>query len=227
MKYYASLLLLVAVLFLAGNCKAQNTKHVITSAKVVYDVTLVSSENAAAESVGLEDPIEYTLYFKKAMSRVEMNSGENKISIISDNLSNKGTMLMDMNGMKMAMKMDSLSPVKKNGQTVKPAVVITRESKLIAGYLCYKANVTSVTKSGTKSYVVWFNSELKGNYSYDTKVEGINGLMMEFESKSEGKVYKMTAKSVDTNDILADDLFVIPSDYKIVDKSGFKSGMSK
>lgn len=209
------------VLSVFGNAYSQNTKHSVNSGKVTYKITSLSDKNIASK------PMEFILFFKKDMSRVEMESEGSKSIMISDNLANTGYMLMDNSGNKIAMKMNRDAMMKKNGIAEEPKVQITRESKVIAGYTCYKAIITSNYKGETKVYDVWFTNDIKGNYSYDTKIKGLNGLMMEFESVNEGKTYKMVATKVELDDNLSDELFKVPSDYQIMDMSNFMGGMKK
>ncbi len=218
MKFIQTTLLIVAIC-ISTIANSQNTKHTITSAKIVYQITQTTSKEIAKK------PMEYTLYVKKDMSRVEMNTEGSKVTMISDNLAHSGYMLMDNPGSKIAMKMNLDAELKKKGLDKDPEVEITRESKIIAGYTCYKAIIKSVGKEGAKTYDVWFTSDIKGNYSYDTKIKGVNGLMMEFESMRDGKTYKMTALSVEPMDNMSDELFKVPADYQIMDMSNFQGGM--
>ena len=208
-------------LFIVGNAYSQNNKHSVTSAKIAYKITSISDKNIASK------PLEFILFIKKDMSRVEMESSNGKTVMISDNLANSGYMLMDNSGNKMAMKMDRNTMMKQNGIAQEPKVQITRESKVIAGYTCYKAIITSQTKDGEKIYDVWFTNDIKGNYSFDTKIKGLNGLMMEFESVNEGTTYKMLATKVEPIDNLSDDLFKVPSEYLIMDMSKLMGGEKK
>ena len=207
--------LFILVLFACGSAFSQNTKHTVSSAKIAYKITSVSDKNIASK------PLEYILYIKKDMSRVEMQSDKGTTVMISDNLANTGYLLMENSGNKMAMKMNRDAMMKKSGVATETKVQITRESKVIAGYTCYKAIITSNYKDDTKVYDVWFTNDIKGNYSYDTKINGLNGLMMEFESAQDGKSYKMVATKVDLEDNLSDDLFKVPADYQIMDMSSF------
>ena len=218
MKLFRPALLVLAIL-ISASVKSQNTKHSITSAKIVYRITETSSKEVAKK------PIDYTLYIKKDLSRVEMESEKGKMTIINDNLAKTGYMLMDNAGTKIAMKMNLESELKKKGVDSDAKVEITRESKVIAGYTCYKAIITSTTKEGPKSYDVWFTNDIKGDYSYENKVKGVNGLFMEFEDTRNGKTFKMTATSVEPSDNLSDDLFKVPSDYQLMDMPSFPGGM--
>ncbi len=220
MKSYHYLSLFI-ILFFSKTALSQNTKHSVSSAKIEYQISLTNDKELS------KPPMEYTLFIKNDMSRVEMNGGKAKIVMISDNLANLGYMLMDNSGSKIAMKMNREMELKKKGISKEPKVEITRESKMIAGYPCFKAIITSETDKGIKTYDVWFTNEIKGNYSYETKINGLNGLMMEFENVNEGKTYKMTATKVDLEDNLSDDLFKVPSDYQIMDMSNFQGGMQR
>ncbi|HQW00167.1 MAG TPA: DUF4412 domain-containing protein [Bacteroidia bacterium] len=218
MKFFTTTLLLAA-LCISSIGYSQNSKHSISSAKIVYRITQTTTKEVAIK------PMEYTLFIKKDMSRVEMESEKGKMTMISDNLARTAYMLMDNSGSKIAMKMNLEAEMQKKGIDKDPEVEITRESKVIAGYTCYKAIIKSTTKGDKETYDVWFTSDIKGNYSYETNIKGVNGLMMEFETSREGKTYKMTALSVEPMDNLSDDLFKVPSDYQIMDMSNFQGGM--
>ncbi len=220
MKFIKTYLFFLALLISAG-VNSQNTKHSVTSAKIVYRVTLITEKGVNNK------PLDYTLYLKKDMSRVEMESEKGKMVMISDNLGKSGYTLMDNSGQKIAMKMNMSKMMAKNGNLSEPKVVITRESKVIAGYTCYKAIVTSQTKEGERVYDVWFTNDIKGNYSYETNINGLNGLMMEFESERDGKTYKMVAVNVEPDDSISDELFKVPSDYQIIDMSNFQGGRKR
>ena len=220
MKYNRTILFLISIFF-TSNAYCQNTKHSVSSAKIKYKLTHVSEKGTDSK------PLEYSLYIKKDMSRVEMESEKGKITMISDNLADIGYMLMDNSGKKIAMKMSRNAMMKNNGVTAEPKVQITRESKTIAGYNCYKAIITSQTKDGEKIYDVWFTNDIKGNYSYDTKITELNGLMMEFEWINDGMTYQMVATSVEPDDNLSDDLFKVPNEYQIMDMTNFQGGKTK
>ena len=157
MKFFTTTLLLAA-LCISSIGYSQNSKHSISSAKIVYRITQTTTKEVAIK------PMEYTLFIKKDMSRVEMESEKGKMTMISDNLARTAYMLMDNSGSKIAMKMNLEAEMQKKGIDKDPEVEITRESKVIAGYTCYKAIIKSTTKGDKETYDVWFTSDIKKKY---------------------------------------------------------------
>jgi GLPGLI family protein len=172
-------------------------------------------------------PKEMTLYFKEDFSRAEMAmpTGGNMV-MISDFKAKVNYVLMNMGANKMAIKSTEAElNAKKSG--VAPKVTTTRELKEIAGYSCYKAIVTFTTGKGEKSMDVWFTNQIHAHNSYTNSIDGITGLMMEFESTENGRTMKLTAKSVEPIDNLEPTLFQVPSDYKIMNASDMMKGKRK
>jgi GLPGLI family protein len=211
-------------LLLLTNLPAQNTKHSLISGKIVYEINFPVNEQRpqAKESM----PKEMTLYFKEDFSRTEVSMPTGTMVMISDFKAKVNYMLMQMGTNKMAIKSTEAEVnAKKSG--VAPKVTVTRESKVIAGYSCYKAIVTYTSAKGERSIDVWFTNQIHAHNSYTTSIDGITGVMLEFESTENGHTMKLTAKSVEPIDILDPALFQVPADYKIMNAADMMKGKKK
>ncbi len=206
MKYLSVLAFYFCIL---ASVNGQNTKHSITSATVKYAISKIDADDKS------KLPSEYLFFGKADMSRLELTSGGNKKIIISDNLSKSGFLLSTEGKNKIAMK---LNPLETKSKGSNYTAELTRESKNIAGFVCYKAIISKQTINGPISKEVWFNSEIKCRNGYGINILGVNGLLMEFETQDiNHNSYKLIAQQVDVSSVLSDSLFCVPKGYKFVE----------
>ena len=205
--------LLIVILFLiVENSLAQNTKHQVSSGKIIFDITY--PETQLDEKTMANLPTESVMFFKNDKVKIDVNMPMSKTTIISDNKTGEGTMLLDMMGNKWAIKMNKEQLLKEKETTNgKPKVELTHESKVIAGYNCTKAIITINTKLGEKSFDAWFTKDLKVKNSFSSQIEGIDGFLMEFYNTQNAMNMKMTARSVEPMEV-ADSEFSIPDGYQ-------------
>ena len=142
----------------------------------------------------------------------------NAIVMISDFLNGTAYTLMDMGPKKMAIQ-TTFDEIKAKRKGPAPKVTLTRESKVIAGYTCYKAIVIVTNDKGDHTMDVWFSNEIKSQNTFSTKIEGINGCLMEFETSEGGRTMTMTAESVQAIDNIDPALFTVPEGYTITKAS--------
>ena len=200
----------------------QNSKHSVTSGKIIFDVTYPESQLDAQTIANL--PRESVMYFKNDLSKVEVAMPLGKTIMLANNKTGDGTMLMDMMGKKYAIKTNMEDLKKQNKSFEKPKIELTRQTKMIAGYSCTKAIITVNTESGEKSFDAWFTNELKAKNSISSQIDGINGFLMEFVNNQNGMNMKMTERSVEVKDI-ADSEFEIPKDYEITTMEDLQKNM--
>lgn len=203
----SKLILLTVFVFITSVSFSQNTKHSITSGKVIFDISYPDSQ--FDDQTMSNFPTESIMYFKNDKSRVEVSMAMGKTIVISDNKSGNAVMLMDMMGNKMAIDMNKADIEKEKQKTGKPKVEKTRESKTIAGYTCYKAIITM----NDKSFDAWFTNDLSMKNSFSSEIEGVDGFLMEFYNQQNGMNMKMTCRSVEPTDV-SDSQFDIPEGYK-------------
>lgn len=203
---------IICLLLINLNCFAQAAKHNLSSGKIIFDISY--PESHMDESTKANLPKESIMYFKNDKVKVEINMPMGKTTVISNNTTGDGIMLMNMMGNKMAVKMDKDDILKEKSSIGKATVSQTRESKVIAGYTCYKAVITIPTKDGDKTFDAWYTHEIKAKNSFSSQIEGVDGFMMEFINNQNGMNMKMTARSVEAIDI-TDSEFDIPEGYEV------------
>ena len=205
--------LFIAILFfITGNCIAQTKGKQISSGKILFDISYPESQLDEQTMANL--PMESYMYFKNDKVKIEVSMPMGKTTVLSDNKTGEGTMLMNMMGNKWAIKIDRDQMMKEKSLSGKPKIERTNESKVIAGYKCSKAVVTINTKQGEKTFDVWFTDELKIKNSFSSQIEGIDGFLMEYFNNQNGISMKMTAKNVEAADI-ADSEFNVPDGYEV------------
>lgn len=205
------ILLLMLIAFPVINSFAQNQKQ-LNSGKIIFDITY--PESTLDEKTMASLPTESTMLFKNDKAKVEVKMQMGQTTIISDNKTGDGTMLMDMMGKKWAIKMNKGDIQKQKEQLGKPKVEITNETKKIAGYTCKKAVISMKMKDGEKKFDAWFTDALKARNSFSTQIDGLDGFLMEFDNTQNGIDMKMTARSVEAIEV-ADAEFIIPQGYEV------------
>jgi GLPGLI family protein len=214
-KYLVSIFLI----FISISSFAQDKKN-ISSGKIIFEITYPESQ--LDENTMAAMPSESVMLFKDDKVRVDVSMAMGKTTVISDNKTGNGTMLMDMMGNKIAMKIDKNEIVKQKGIAGKPKVELTNETKSIAGYNCKKAIVTINVNGSDKKFDAWFTNELRIKNSPSSQIEGIDGFLMEFYNNQNGMNMKMTAKSVEAMNV-SDDSFIIPDGYQYKTMEELKS----
>lgn len=208
-------LLLIATIALSATATiAQKGKEF--EGKVVYELSFPGLEIDANNAAML--PKESTVYMKKGKSRTEMSMGMGMSNItITDSKTKTATVLYDMMGNKMAIKMTE-EDMKANEPKTEPTVTLMNDTKEIAGYKCKKAEIKLNDAENTVT-TVYYAPEL-GNRDMNwqkSTMKGIDGFPMEFETRQQGMTMKFVVKSVSKEDV-ADSKFSIPSDYKETSK---------
>ena len=201
---------ILLLLFIFNNVNAQK---VFNEGKIVFEVS-IPEEGTGNDAMDQMIPKEATMYMKKEKSRLEllMPMGMN-VTTISDAQTKSTVILMDIMGNKMALKNALKDSDKKKVEQSKITVKLLPETKMIAGYKCKKAEITS--EKGKKSYVYYTKDIAAGNINaaFNSPLGEIDGFPMQFESKQNGGSMKMTVKSIQTMKV-DDDKFTIPAGYK-------------
>lgn len=184
-----------------------------TEGKIVYSITYPDMEmdNQMAAMM----PTEQVVYVKGMMTRTDFSMG---MGINSSSIMNGKTgdmiALTDMMGTKSAVRLsaDEIKKASEKSKSGTPKVTLTSETKVIAGFTCKKAVVT--TDNGGKLDIYFtdnINSKLAGMSDY----KEIKGFPMEYSVEQSGIKMKFSAKSV-TPEKVSDDKFSIPADYKVM-----------
>jgi GLPGLI family protein len=166
----------------------------------------------------------FTITVKSQKSLSEMASGMGTQRVIIDYATQTKVSLLDMMGQKYAVKQTREEIEKENAQSAKPTVTLTSDTKLICGYLCKKAIVTSEEKGTKSTYEIYFTNELgSGNMNFDNPLyKDIDGVLMEFTIKTQQFSMKFLVTNVEKKSVPSS-LFEIPADYKLTTQEELKS----
>ncbi|MFT4526057.1 MAG: GLPGLI family protein [Granulosicoccus sp.] len=158
-------------------------------------------------------PTEMAMLIKGDRSRIEqsMMMGMKQATIV-DMKSEKIHILMDAMGQKMKMTMDMKEEEEKRGAKDDIDIKYVEGEKLIAGYKCKRAEITS--KESKAPLVVYYTEEIPGALSREFK--GLKGFPLEYGHSDQGMTVKITATKVDQKQ-LDESLFVVSDDYEEMD----------
>jgi hypothetical protein len=203
MKHFLSLILCCLSLNFA---LGQSTDGYILF-DVKYDDIGLSKEELAAL------PSQSEIWFKGNKMLMLMPSAmgfESRVVVDGDDV----FVLMDMLGNKMAIKSSKQEMQEKNAAKPKQYSVktITTDKKMIAGYECTKAIMSS---EGEEDLTVWFTDKLKISGGWYYNMDGLKGFPLEFAMSANGMKMWMVAREIN-NDPVSSDKFVVPSGYKVM-----------
>ena len=220
MKKITQFALLAFLLISTSNfLQAQENGRMVGQGKIVFEISYPNSQ-LDQQTLAMM-PTESVLYFKGNMSRSEIQMGIGSTAIISDHKLGETITLMDMLGNKSAIKSTKLDAEAERSSNNKPTVELKSDTKVIAGYNCKKAVVSTTGRNGGLTFDVWYTNELMARNSFDSELEGINGFMLEFQTEQNGMTMKMTAKSVEEQQV-DDSKFMLPEGYTVMTKEQFK-----
>jgi GLPGLI family protein len=221
MKKLVTFLLIISSSFVFGEGK-------LTEGKLIFDITYPESDLDQKTLAML--PSESVIYFKGQLSRAEIKMPMGNTIAITDGNAGTTTTLMDMMGNKMAIKLtkEDIEKEKAKLGNEKPEIKITDETRSIAGYTCKKAIIT-IKKADEKPIImnIWFTKEISAPNSMHSgaiNYEGLDGFMMEFETKLNSLTMKMTCRSAEQTSV-EDSVFIIPDGYKITTMEELKNSM--
>lgn len=202
--------LLLLFIMMAVNIIYVNAQK-IDEGKILYEISYPDADIPDEQMAMM--PTESKLFFKDDHSRVEMKMGMGMNQVmIFDNKNKIMTMLMDMMGNKIAIKMneDDIKKRKEKDGKEDYDIKITDETKEVAGYKCKKAIVTG--KDG--SFDLYFTDQITyRNGDWVSEYKGIDGFPLQYKITQGSLTMQMTAKNINKEKV-DDEKFVIPSDYK-------------
>ncbi|HKR04362.1 MAG TPA: DUF4412 domain-containing protein [Bacteroidia bacterium] len=203
--------LLLLFQLMAGNIVYLNAQK-IDEGKAVFEISYPDADIPDEQMAMM--PTESSMFFKEDQARVEMKMGMGMNQVmIFDNKNKIMTILMDMMGNKIAIKMteDDIKKRKEKEGKQDYDVKITDETKDIAGFKCKKAIITG--KDGS-SFDLYFTDQIAyKNGDWISEYKNINGFPLQYKITQGNMTMQMTAKSV-AKEKVDDEKFVIPSDYK-------------
>jgi len=195
-------LLSIVILFVSISAWAQNFEG-----EIVYKITYVETPE---EMEGMESMLPTEMNFMVSGSKVKLyqSYGLGSQTVVLDNTTKKGFLLMDMMGQTFAIEMDG---TEEDEETEELNYTMTSEKRKIQGYACTKYVATN--SEGIEVYV-WATQDLKVDMGKAQPVKGINGFPVSFSSNSNGIATTCELVSVTKKVILASE-FEIPEGYTI------------
>lgn len=150
---------------------------------------------------------------------IQQNTMFGTQTVVSNNATHEGFVLMDMMGQKIAMKVDNTP---EDEETPLPAVTKTTETKKVAGYTCTKYLV----KMEGMDTEVWATADLKGKVDSKSHLDGVDGFPLEYVTTTDEMKMLLTATSV-TKKAIESSVFEIPEGYMIMTEEELKSSFGQ
>jgi hypothetical protein len=218
MKKRSILFGIIGIVVWAAGCKQSDEKF-ISEGEIVYDATVIDQNNPMATMA----PSKMTVRFKANKSCAEMSAGMGlfSTSFISDPEKKSVTQLVKILNKKFLSVLDE-NGINKENEHFPIELVVTKETKIIAGYKCIKAHVIPKDKV-TAPFDIYYTEELnikKPNFTNPFHM--VDGVLMEYQLKKFGLEMKFVARSV-TGDLVDDKCFQVPRDYKKVTEKEMKA----
>jgi GLPGLI family protein len=199
------------------DCKQSHAKF-IDEGVIEYDAKVVDKKHPLADLA----PTKMSVKFKENKFLAEMSTmGLFNTSIIIDNEKKSLIQTIKIFDIKNATIQDEKSVVEEN-QEFELKLNPTKETKVIAGYLC-KKYIASFVKEPNKTFEVYFTDELDiKTPNIMSPYNQIPGMLMQYRLKRFGLEMEFTATKVYQEDI-KNDAFDLPSSYKVVSKEEMRS----
>ncbi|MGZ3932105.1 MAG: hypothetical protein ACXVPQ_04155 [Bacteroidia bacterium] len=184
---------------------------------IEYDTKVVDDNHPLA---GLA-PSSATLKFKKKKFIVEMSTmGMFNTMFICDLNSKTLTQMVKFMDVKQAC-IEGEKDILAENSTYSLKLEETTETKMIAGYKCYKVKVT-MANDPSITFDAYYTKDMGDEHVNDlSPYKGIKGMLMQYRLKKMGLEMQFTAKSVSKADI-PENTFDVPAYFKIVSKEDMK-----
>ena len=209
----AASFLIIILLATAGMLNAQSR---ISEGRLTVSITYPDTISTQGTRVKPMPPQEAVIYFKNGKTRTETKSGTAMRIILSDTATGDVYSCIESRGRKIALKItrESLNHAKGRITSGIPEIVISGETKLIAGVMCRRATI--IYKEKVPPYDVWYTMEVGAPNSTESRVEGLDGYIMESKTPVKGVTVMSTCTRLEKIAV-PDSLFRIPEGYQVTD----------
>ncbi len=163
------------------------------------------------------------VYIKGDKTKTMMDMGMYKQIVISDRKTpDDPIVLKEVMGNKYQVKNDKTKKDEKD-----PVIKYSDEIKQIAGYTCHKAEVAISDDQGQPfTSSVYYTTDIPSPEEKEGQFKGLKGFPMEFSVRKQGMNILMTATTVEKKS-LTDDIFAVPSGYKLMTQEEIQADMQK
>lgn len=204
--------LILILSFALTFCGGEDSK-VSDEGLIEYDTKVVDENHPLA---GLA-PSTATLKFKKEKFIMEMSTmGMFNTMFIVDFNAKTLTQMVKFMDVKQAC-VETAQDMAVENSLYKLKIEETKETKVIAGYKCYKLKVTMVDEP-TTTFDAYYTKEMQmDNVNALSPYEGVKGMLMQYRLRKMGLELQFTARKVKNIEI-PDNTFDVPAYFKIVSK---------
>jgi GLPGLI family protein len=213
-----SILVLALMVFAGYNASAQKAEKPFTG-MITYSVT----PNGEIEpDMKAQLPTEVVIYYSGGKMRMENKTSMGTAIVISDKEKMEQIVLIDMMGTKMALQSTKEELEKALSESEPAKIVVTEETKTIAGMTCKKVEITE----GEKTSTYWATFDLNiPNPNWTTSYKDLQGVLLEYvQPISEEASYTLTATTVKKMKVKGT-LFTIPAGYQVMSMTEFRKMM--
>ncbi len=186
------------------------------SGEIEYKITYTDADIDPAHMAMLPRTISVVIDGNK--SRTEQQQGVMSIVQINDADNFTSIVLMDIMGMKYAIRTTKEEIEEGMAEMPKPEITFTDETKTIAGYEGQKAILKYTDEEGNvTTEEVYYTTDIGGgNINFATPYHGIPGFLLQYTTENE--MFKSTIKveSIESKRRIRPAIFMIPEDYKLV-----------
>lgn len=188
----------------------------LSEGKILYSLSLDIPEGMDnGAMIAAMMPTELSVTFKGSKVRSEFATGMSETIILNDaQVPNNSTILMDMMGNKYAMKVDEKKILEQKANMPKYDIMVTKESKDIAGYKCVKAVL--INQSNKDEVIVYYSPEIPFmENSFNAEFKDVKGMPFEYTAKMNGMKMTLSVKEV-SKEKVQESIFTIPAEFKLV-----------
>ncbi|NII28336.1 hypothetical protein HB364_24855 [Pseudoflavitalea sp. X16] len=183
----------------------------VSELTLVYDAS-ISSGSKEPKMADALDGATATVYLKGPMSRVEMVSALFSSTTIHDSKTSTAVVLREVSGQKLLIRMTAENWTEKNKRYNGMTFTDTKETKVIAGYNCTKAEAKLA--DGTSFTVYYTTDIIPENKDYDSQFRNLNGLPLEYELVQGKLTIKYTVSKINLNPVPASKFDIPKSGYR-------------
>lgn len=207
---------ILAVIIISGTvftfCKSEGGK-VSDEGVIEYDTKVVDENHPLA---GLA-PSSATLKFKKEKFLMEMSTMGMFNTMFLIDFNNKTlTQMVKFMDVKQA-SIESANEIATENNLYKLKIEETKDTKVIAGYKCYKIKVTMADDPKVKFDAYYTKDMQVDNVNSLSPYSEVKGMLMQYRLKKMGLELQFTARKVKNIEV-PDNTFDVPAYFKIVSK---------
>lgn len=206
-----SLILTLMMILSLGTLSAQTTEGQLT-----YKMEFSSDNPQMAAAIPMMAGSIMQLYFMKDKSATDVTMGSfMKMKSVMDTKADKGILLMEVMGQKIANNIESISKKKVDTDKIgKP--VATNETKKILGFNCKKYVIKDPEGKGDDS-VLWVTTDIKTTLAGQEQfANGLDGVPLEFSTMQQGMNVHFEATSFVKTVSPSTFNLTIPEGYKVM-----------